>query len=70
MQDKLARLLEIKTANYRANNDPHPEAAAAFAMEHVVRLINGQPKYAEQLLNEEIEDALKAGAPSKFYSHA
>jgi len=59
--NKINTLLEIKTANYRATGDSHPEVAAQFAVEAIVRMVMGQPKHIQQLLDEEIEDALKAG---------
>jgi len=59
--NKIKTLLEIKTANYRATGDSHPEVAAQFAVEAIVRMVMGQPKHIQQLLDEEIEDALKAG---------
>lgn len=51
--------------------NPHPEVAAQFALEFTIRLIKGQPQYADQLLDEEIEDAIKAGKAGgarKFYA--
>lgn len=68
---KIAKLLEIKTTNYKADGNMHPEVAAQFAVEAVLHMIKGQPQYAEQLLDEEIEDAIKAGQAGgaiKFYA--
>ena len=59
--NKIKTLMEIKTANYRAAGDSHPEVAAQFAVEAIVRMVMGQPKHIQQLLDEEIEDAIKAG---------
>jgi len=59
--NKIKTLMEIKTANYRATGDSHPEVAAQFAVEAIVRMVMGQPKHIQQLLDEEIEDAIKAG---------
>jgi hypothetical protein len=56
---KLAALLEIRIANYRMDGDMHPEIAAQFHMDYTLRVIKGQEKYADQLINEQIEDALK-----------
>lgn len=59
--NKVKQLMEIKLANYRAMGDSHPEVAAQYAVEAIVRMVMGQPKYIIQLLDEEIEDAIKAG---------
>ena len=70
---KIAKLLEIKTANYKADGNIHPEVAAQFAVESVLHMLKGQPQYAEQLIDEEIEDAIKAGQAGgarKFYAAA
>jgi len=56
---KLATLFQIRTVNYRIQGDMHPEIAAQFHMEYTLKLIKGQEKYAEQIINEHIEDALK-----------
>jgi hypothetical protein len=66
LQNKLQTLLQIKTENCRLRGPClHPEIAAQFAVESVLTLLKGQPQYAEQLLDEEIEDALKAGRQLK-----
>jgi hypothetical protein len=66
LQNKLQTLLQIKTENFRLSAAClHPELAAQFAVEAVLSLLKGQPQYAEQLLDEEIEDALKAGKQLK-----
>jgi hypothetical protein len=56
---KLATLLEIRIANYRMDGDMHPEFAAQIQMHYTLSVIKGQEKYAEQLIDEHIEDALK-----------
>jgi hypothetical protein len=56
---KLATLLEIRIANYRMDGDMHPEFAAQIHMQYTLSIIKGQEKYADQLINEAIEDALK-----------
>lgn len=58
---QLQTLFDIKAANYRASGDSHPEVAARFAVEGIMAMYRNQPQYLEQLLNEEIEDAMKAG---------
>jgi hypothetical protein len=66
LQTKLQTLLQIKTENCRLSAAClRPELAAQFAVESVLSLLKGQPQYAEQLLDEEIEDALKAGRQLK-----
>lgn len=55
-------LLQIKTSNYRAAGDSHPEIAAQFAVEGILNMYKTQAQYIEQLLDEEIEDAMKAAA--------
>lgn len=58
---QLKTLFDIKAANYRASGDRHPEVAAQFAVEGIMAMYRSQPEHLEQLLNEEIEDAMKAG---------
>jgi hypothetical protein len=58
---QLKTLVDIKAANYRASGDSYPEVAARFAVEGIVAMYRTQPQHLEQLLNEEIEDAIKAG---------
>jgi len=58
---QLKALFDVKLANYRAMGNSHPEVAAQFAVEGIMSMYKGETKYLEQLLNEEIEDAIKAG---------
>lgn len=58
---KIKQLLEIKTVNYRASGEWKPEVAAQFAVEGIMNMYRTQPQYIDQLLDEEIEDAIKAG---------
>ncbi|MBT9137497.1 MAG: hypothetical protein DDT31_00028 [Syntrophomonadaceae bacterium] len=58
---QLKRLFEVKVVNYRASGDSHPEVVAKFAVEGIMAMYRDQPQYLEQLLDEEIEDAIKAG---------
>lgn len=58
---QIKTLFDIKVTNYRASGDSHPEAAAQFAVEGIMAMYRSQPEHLEQLLNEEIEDAIKAG---------
>ena len=62
---QLKTLFQVKAANYRAAGDSHPEVAAQFAVEGIMAMYKTQPQYLEQLLNEEIEDAMKAGQMAK-----
>lgn len=58
---KIQTLLQIKTENYRAAGDTHPDVAARFAVDGILNMYKTQAMYIEQLLDEEIEDAIKAG---------
>ena len=70
-QAGIAKLFEIKMANFKMDGNMHPEIAAQFAVEAVLHMIRGQPQFAEQLISEEIEDDIKAGQSGgacKFYA--
>lgn len=54
-------LYQVKLANYRAAGDSHPEVAAQFAVERILSMYRND-RFIEQLLDEEIEDAMKAAA--------
>ena len=58
---KVKKLLEIKTANYRARGEWKPEFAAQFAVEGIMSMYKTQMDGIDQLLEWEIEDAIKAG---------
>ena len=58
---KVKQLLAIKTENYRASGECKPEVAAQFAVEGILNMYRDQPQYIDQLLDEEIEDAINAG---------
>jgi hypothetical protein len=58
---KITKLLQIKTAKYTADGNMHPELAAQFDVESFIQMVSGQPQYADQLIDEEIEDSIKAG---------
>jgi hypothetical protein len=58
---KVKTLFNAIAANYRARGDSHPEVAAKFQVELALRVALSQPKFADQLLDEEIADTLKAG---------
>ena len=60
VKDLLKTLLAQKVANYTASKNNHPEVAAQHAVEHIMSMYKNQPQYIEQLLTEEIEDAVKA----------
>jgi hypothetical protein len=61
-QAKIKQLNEIILANYTAAGESHPAFATQCKMEYYVKLVMGQPTYADQLLEELIEDNLKARA--------
>jgi hypothetical protein len=58
---KIKTLFNAIAANYRARGDAHPEVAAKFQLELVLKVALGQPRFTDQLLEEEIVDTLKAG---------
>lgn len=58
---KVKTLLALKTANYRASGNAHPEVAAQYAVEGVLNMLKSQMNYIDQLLDEEIADTIKAG---------
>jgi hypothetical protein len=58
---KVKTLFSAIAANYRARGDSHPEMAAKFQVELVLQTAKSQPMYIDQILDEEIEDTLKAG---------
>ena len=58
---KVERLHSIILANYTASGNYDPAFATKCAMELILKMAFGQPKYTDQLLDEEIEDNLKAG---------
>jgi hypothetical protein len=60
-KNQIKKLLEVKISNYRKKGDSHPEVAAQFDVDALVKMAMGQPKYTNQLLDEVIEDAQKAG---------
>ena len=59
-KSKITKLHSIILANYTAANESHPEFATQCAMELILKIALGQPKYTDQLLDEEIEDNIKA----------
>ena len=61
-QAKIKQLSEIILANYTAAKNYDPAFATQCAMDLILRMVMGQPKYIDQLLDEEIEDNLKARA--------
>jgi hypothetical protein len=58
---KVKTLFNAIAANYRARGDAYPEVAAKFQLELALQVALSQPKFTDQLLDEEIEDTLKAG---------
>lgn len=58
---KVKTLFNAIAANYRARGDAHPEVAAKFQVELALRVALSQPKFTDQLLDEEIADTIKAG---------
>jgi hypothetical protein len=61
-QAKIKQLGEIILANYTAAQNYDPAFATQCAMELILKMVMGQPHYIDQLLDEEIEDNLKARA--------
>ena len=59
-QNKIKRLSEIILSNYIAAGNYDPAFATACAMESILKLVFSQPNHTDQLLDEEIEDNLKA----------
>ena len=59
---KIAKLHSIILANYTAAKNYNPEFAAQCAMELILKIAMNQPKpeWCDQILDEEIEDNLKA----------
>lgn len=57
---KIQTLFGVKLDNYKKAGDPHPEVAAQFAVDGILHMYKGD-KYIDQLLGEEIEDAIRAG---------
>jgi len=60
VKNKIKQLSEIILANYTAAQNYDPAFATQCAMELILKMVMAQPKYIEQLLDEEIEDNLKA----------
>ena len=59
---KIKELRSIIEANYAATGNPNPGFAADSILPLILKVALGQPKYTDQLLDEEIEDQLKASA--------
>ena len=59
---KINQLSEIILANYTAAKDYNPAFATFCAMEMILKMVFSQPHFIDQLLDEEIEDNLKARA--------
>ena len=57
---KIKQLSEIILANYTAAKNYDPAFATQCAMELILKMVMGQPQYIDQLIDEEIEDNLKA----------
>jgi hypothetical protein len=55
-------LTQLKLEKYQAAGNMHPELAARFAVEDILNMYKTQPEWLEQLLEEEIQDAIKAAA--------
>ena len=59
---KIKQLSEIILANYTAAQNCNPAFATQCAMDLILKMVLGQPEHIDQLLDEEIEDNLKARA--------
>lgn len=57
---QIETLIQLKTAKYQAAGNPHPEVAAQFSIENILTMYKTQMEYLDQLLDEEIEDAVRA----------
>ena len=64
-KSKIERLHGIILQNYKAAGNYDPAFAAECAMKLILKTVLGQPKHTDQLLNEEIEDNLKAGKEAR-----
>ena len=60
--DQIKTLTQIYLEKYQAANNMHPELAAKFVVERILNMYKDQPQWLEQLLDEEIEDAIRAKA--------
>ena len=58
---KVKTLFNAIAANYRARGEAHPEVAAEFQVDLFLKVALSQPKFTDQLLDQEITDTLKAG---------
>lgn len=58
---KVKTLFSAIAANYRARGEAHPEVAAEFQVDLFLKVALSQPKFTDQLLDQEITDTLKAG---------
>ena len=60
-EQQIKKLIELKAAKYKLMGDPDPKAAAIFAVEGVLNMYRNEKEHLAQLLDEEIDDAIKAG---------
>lgn len=58
-QNKIKQLSEAILAIFTKAKDLHPEFATFCTMERFYRMVKGQERFINQILDEEIEDALK-----------
>jgi hypothetical protein len=59
VSEKIKTLLEIKERRYVAAKDLHPKLAASYAVTDILNNYRTQQEHLGQLLDMEIEDALK-----------
>ena len=59
-EKKIAQLFELKQEKYTKQGLPNAKAAAGYAVIDILNMLKGQEQYLDQLLDEEIEDAIKA----------
>lgn len=60
-QDRIKKLYEVKLANATARGEYNPAVSAQFAVEGILAMYKTQIDHIDILLDEEIEDAERAG---------
>jgi hypothetical protein len=61
MKTQIKKLYNLMLQNQIMRGAYNPEVAARFQMDLFLNTIKGQEQYAEQLIQDEIEDVIKAG---------
>ena len=60
MENKIAALYEAQLAKYTKAGASNPQLAAQFAVADILNMYKTQMQYIDELLDQEIEDTLKA----------